>query len=169
MPIILLKPIGKGKFNLKSIKGLVEKELRAEAKEQLKLLQKPTDSWKGSKPRFKSIVIATPKQIGAHTFADLGTEGGKKFMWLDEGTKVRWAVMSGDWRSKTRVGSWKSGGGKGRVVIYGRGAMMKRKMKARPGIKARGWTKLATQERKIPFRNRMARMFKIYAANLGRW
>jgi len=163
-PIILLRPIGHNKFRIKGIKTLIMKELKDEAHLQKLILAEPTKTWRGAKPRFVSIVIATQDQIGAHTYADQNSEGGKKFMWLDEGTKTRWALMSGNWSSKTRVGSFRAGAGAGRPVIVGRKAMLKRKMKARPGIKARRWTEMARKNRLTPFRNRMVAMFKVYAA-----
>jgi len=162
--IILLRPIGMHKFALTGIRRHVEAALKAEAEEQVKQMQKPTSTWKGDKPKFVSIVIKTADQIGAHTYPDVTSLGGKKFMWLDEGTSVRWALMSGNWRSKTRVGSWKSGAGAGRVLFAGKKAFKRRKMQPRPGIKARRWTKMAHKERTKPFRDRMVRVFKVYAA-----
>jgi hypothetical protein len=55
------------------------------------------------------------------------------FGYLDQGTRVRRAVMSRDFVAKTRPGSLKSGPGRGGVVFIGRNVN-------RPGIKARNAT-----------------------------
>jgi hypothetical protein len=172
MPAILLRPQNprgfRGGKGLKGIKTKIMAELMAEGKEISKAMQQPTETWKGSKPRFKIIRISSSQQIGVHVYPDRTSLGGQKYVWLDEGTRIRWAVMSGDWRSKTRVGSWRSGSGGGRVIIVGRKAMNRRKIKARPGIKARGWTKMARKQREQPFRRRMRRVFEVYARSWAR-
>lgn len=58
---------------------------------------------------------------------------------LDEGTDIRWALLSGDWRSKTRPGFIGSGPGAGRVLMRG-GLMKKAGIPPGPGIEARGWS-----------------------------
>lgn len=58
---------------------------------------------------------------------------------LDEGTRVRWALLSKDWRSKTRPGFIGSGPGAGRVLMRGR-KMRKAGIPPGPGIKPRGWS-----------------------------
>ncbi len=59
------------------------------------------------------------------------------YSYVSRGTRIRWALMSRDWQSKTAPGRFRPGPGRGRVVIAGRGAMQRRGIAARPGIKAR--------------------------------
>ena len=60
------------------------------------------------------------------------------WVWLNKGTTERWAVMSGDWKSKTSVGTLSSGAGAGGVVRRGKSQMVAPK----EGIKARKWIPL---------------------------
>jgi hypothetical protein len=64
---------------------------------------------------------------------------GEIYFYISEGTSIRWALMSSNWRSKTRPspGGLKAGAGRGRVVIAGRRAMTARGIAPRPGIKGR--------------------------------
>ena len=64
---------------------------------------------------------------------------------LDGGTKIRWALLSRGWQSKTRPGFVGSGPGAGRVLMRGR-AMRKAGVPAGPGIKARGWSKIIAKK-----------------------
>lgn len=63
------------------------------------------------------------------------------FHFLNKGTKVRYALMSPDWKSKTKPGRMRSGSGQGRLVLVSRRKPWRRSRKRwpRPGIKARGW------------------------------
>ncbi len=62
-----------------------------------------------------------------------------KWFWLNKGTKVRHAVMSKDWQSKTRPGDLMSGPGEGDVVFVS----MKINL---PGIAKRGWSEIIVKE-----------------------
>lgn len=73
---------------------------------------------------------------------------------LDEGTKVRWALLSKDWRSKTRPGFIGSGPGAGRVLMRGR-KMRKAGIPPGPGIKARGWSGVIAEKHKPIFERDM--------------
>jgi hypothetical protein len=79
----------------------------------------------------------------------INSKTGFRFIWVDgeiysyvsEGTSIRWALMSRDWRSKTRPGRIPPGAGRGRVVIAGRRAMMARGIQPRRGIEGRKFDK----------------------------
>jgi len=58
--------------------------------------------------------------------------------WVDRGTRIRYATMSGDWKSKTRPGVMASYGGRGRVLFVSR-------KRPRPGIVARNFTDTITR------------------------
>ena len=60
-----------------------------------------------------------------------------KAFYLDQGTKIRWALMSKDFRAKTQSRSLRSGSGAGEVVVAGRSRMQKLGIPPRPGIKPR--------------------------------
>jgi len=71
---------------------------------------------------------------------------------LNEGTDVRWAVMSSvpAWQSKTRPRVVSSRPGAGHVVVRGRGMMNKLKIEPRPGIEAREFAPtIAAQTQKL--------------------
>lgn len=70
--------------------------------------------------------------------------GIKKWVWLDQGTRVRYATMSGNWQSKTRQRWFGSGRGRGHVLFV-------RRKYPRPGIEARGWSESLTLTRKNAF------------------
>lgn len=55
------------------------------------------------------------------------------YFFLDKGTRVRRALLSPDWKSKTQPGSLKSGKGRGRVLVINKKFNF-------PGIKARDFS-----------------------------
>ncbi len=96
--------------------------------------KKTTATWKGSKPNFDQLVSLAGG--GPTLVIEVnGGHGADKWFWLDRGTKVRYAVMSRNFRAKTSVGKLSSGSGRGGLIFVNK----KRPM---PGIKARGWTVL---------------------------
>ena len=62
--------------------------------------------WSGEKPSM----IKKVSTRGADAYAEVSTrgrtgeEGNRKLLWLDDGTSIRWAVMSNPFRPKTRRG-----------------------------------------------------------------
>jgi len=63
------------------------------------------------------------------------------FRYLDEGTRIRWALLSRDWRSKTSPGGgYQSGSGQGHVWLKGRNSILSAGLSAGHGIEARNWT-----------------------------
>ena len=52
--------------------------------------------------------------------------------WVDRGTRIRYATMSGDWKSKTKPNVISSYAGRGRVLFVSR-------KRPRPGIEARNF------------------------------
>lgn len=131
----------------------IEMALKAEGKEQVRLLETTTKTWKGAKPRFKSTVNFDPAQAYVISApSDPGSEGGKKWWWLELGTRVRYATMSRDFRAKTTRGELGSRAGKGHMVFVSR-------RHPRPGIKARNWRAAILKLRKRPFRDAMRAAF----------
>lgn len=114
-------------FNMQAVK-LAEKAALDEAQKQaLVLVNKTTSTW-DTQPRF------TARRV---TNADGGSviivSSSMVWMWLDQGTKVRYAVMTKGFKAKTKVGVLYSYQGAGKVGTVNT-------KKPRPGIKARGWS-----------------------------
>lgn len=103
-------------------------------------MRKTIATWAGEKPTFEDTVSLK----GGDAVVEVQPEGSEiavwKWIWLDKGTKIRWALMSGGWASKTTPGVRNSGVGAGHVIIVGKRAMTKRGIAARPGIEARNWS-----------------------------
>lgn len=157
MPVTMVKRIGKRlpkKANLEQLKA----EIRRTAMDTAKFVQKSYEvtvvTWV-SRPTFPIIDIYTPDMIGF----TVGYEDNI-YKFLDWGTDERWALMSDDWTSKTSPNSMFSGAGSGHAAIRGMGAMTKHGLAARPGIEARGWTKMIIQNNKLYFKVKMKDAFR---------
>ncbi len=139
----MLTSIKPEKMNIKVFEEGILEALKQEGKEEVPLFSETTAPWKNP-PGFGTEVSSTANKAQAVT----GPIGSKlqvnKWLWLNLGTKVRHALMSGNWRSKTTPGVLRSGGGGGRVVKVS-------KRIRRPGIKAREWTILIAKSRQKPF------------------
>lgn len=161
-PTILFKPLRAPKFDLEGIKTRLRTAIREEGSEMKILMQKTTETWK-HKPTFRKEVLYTADQIGVNVGPDLDTLKGRVWMYLDGGTKIRWAVMSSNWKSKTRTGWLGSRRGKGRMLFAGRRFMQGRNIKARPGIKARKWSEEVRRIRVPKFSAKLKRTFDLLA------
>ena len=145
--LVQIKAIKPKVMNLKRVREELLKAAEAEGRVTQKLYGQIVATWQGDKPFFESLI-----EVGANDVTILTGPNGsemaiKKFKFLDEGTSVRWALMSSDWQSKTRPGVLKSGRGAGRVIVVGKRWMRR----PRPGIKARGWTEKIGKQRHKPF------------------
>lgn len=157
------------KFDLKGITKGLRRALEEEAKEHRRLLNLTTRSWTGTKPRFQSENVVSKQRIYTATAprgSKFGGRGASKWWWLEEGTRTRWALMSPNWRSKTRRAQLRSRSGRGRVLIAGRKAMSRRNIRARPGIRARNWRAEVNRRRSRPFKTRLSREFALQAKNI---
>lgn len=158
------KEIKPQRLKVDAIRLTLLNELRKEGKDQVKKLNETTSTWKGAKPTFKTLT-GLSQTLGGGASVATGPagndEGVNKWNWLNGGTKVRWALMSGNWKSKTSPGKFKSGGGRGRVVVIGR----RRMARPQPGIKPRGWADKLQKQRKKPFTNRMIKAMNRAAKN----
>jgi hypothetical protein len=152
---IFLKAIKPAKLQVGRIRLELLNELRKEGTASKKELRKTVVTWKGAKPTFEDEISLAGNDATLVVHPAGSEEGISKWHFLEAGTRVRWALMSGNWKSKTKPGSFKSGGGRGRMVFAGRKAFKRRGMKPRPGIKARGWTTKLMKERKTKFASNM--------------
>jgi len=149
--LIQVKGIKPAKMRVDNIRFEMMRELEKQGKETEREFEKTVESWKGDKPKFESLTNLTGSDAELLTGPTGNKKALDKFKWLDEGTGIRWAVMSKDWQSKTRRRFVGSGSGRGRVVIMGRRAMQKRHIAPRPGIEAREWTPTIQARRKPKF------------------
>ena len=154
---VLFKGIKAKRLQSDAIVAELKKGLQKEGKEQRAILSQTTATWSGEKPEFESLTSVDADGVTIITGPTGSEKAVNKFVWLDKGTRIRWALMSSDWNSKTKSGSFRSGRGRGRVVIAGRRAMRRRNIQARPGIQARGWTEKLQKQRKRPFQSAMVK------------
>lgn len=127
MTTISLKPIKPKNLNTKAFEAGVNKGLDRIAK----LIQ---GDFNETQRTFKRKF---PVKIDKGDYWRLIFVDSDIYGYVSRGTRIRWALMSRDWRSKTAPGRFSPGPGRGRVVIAGRGAMQARGIRPRPGIKAR--------------------------------
>lgn len=151
--VFLVKGIKPSRLSIDAYRLEILNQLRAEGRTQKKELDKTTKTWRGEKPKFETLVgLERPPGSASVLTGPSGSDKAvNKWVWLNEGTRIRWALMSKDWKSKTRPRWFGSGRGGGRVVIAGKRAMMRRGIRPRPGIKARGWTPDLQKRRRRPF------------------
>lgn len=153
--VFVVKGIKPNKLKVKEVRLEILNALRAEGRDVVKELRKTTATWSGEKPDFEAIIGLSGEDASVFAGPTGSEMGAKKWRWLDAGTRIRWALMSRDWRSKTRPGFVGSGPGAGRVLLAGRRAMTRRNIAPRPGIQARGWSELIQKRRKRKFRDRI--------------
>jgi len=114
-------------------------------------MKKPTRTWQGDVVFETNVAIgAVAGGKGKSGIAILVTTEDKRYKFVDEGTKVRYATMSPNFRAKTKVNSLTASAGRG-------GMLFVNKKRPRPGIKARGFTKLVQKKWQPEFEDRMDR------------
>jgi len=130
-----LKSMGKTE---KQLHKATRKSAEHLGKETTKLYAGTARTW-NNKPDFTVEINGRADRIEVLAGTD-----SKIYGYVDLGTRVRRAIMSSDWRSKTKPGSLKSGAGRGSVVFIS-------KKVNRPGIRARGFSEKIKQkiERKV--------------------
>ncbi len=107
--------------------------------------QKTTRTWK-NEPEHKVIFKQTKQRISSLNITD-----NRIYFFIHGGTKVRRAVLSGDWISKTTPRFVGSGSGRGRVLFVS-------KKVALPGIKAREWTDVIAKDRAPKYKTNMEKL-----------
>ena len=114
---------------LRRVMAEVEKVLIKHGRQHLTQRGKVTRTWKEEKPNhFSTIDIGRDTAKMEITLA--GAHGADKWIWLDEGTSVRYATMTPGFIAKTKVRVIGSGAGRG-------GKMFVNRRFPRPGIAAR--------------------------------
>lgn len=115
-------------------------------------MAKPTRTW--STP----VVFKTEVTVGGARGGGKGRSGvaievttdDMRYKFVDLGTKVRYATMSPDFQAKTKVNSLTARRGRGGLLFIS-------KKRPRPGIKARGFTKLVQKKWEPAFKAAMER------------
>jgi len=156
MTTLLLKSIKPQRLKVDAIRLELLNALRSEAAAIKKEYRKTVQSW-DDPPSFDDAISLAKGDAVALVGPTGSQQQVNKFLWLDKGTRIRWALMSRNWRSKTRPGQLNSGPGSGRVIIAGRRAMQSRNIQPRPGIEARNWTDIIAQRRRRPFQRAMVK------------
>lgn len=153
--IFVTKKVKPTRLKVDTILNELRKAQRAEAAKIRRELEKTVATW-DDKPKFQQITDTSDGNffIGFDTDSDV-------WRYLDQGTQIRWAVMSADWESKTQPRRRRARQGQGNVVIAGRRAMQQRNIQPRPGIEPRNWTEDITRERTKPYRRRMEKALKV--------
>lgn len=157
--VISIKAIKPAKLKVDAFRLALLNALRAEGTEQRRTLEQTTASWTGDRPKFESLVSLAGGDATVLTGPTGSTQGVQKWQWLDEGTRGHYIrarrrptlrYRKGGFRSKTTVGSFKSGAGKAAT-----GPWRSPKIVWNPGIKERGWSGKLTKQRRDPFRERI--------------
>lgn len=148
---IKMRAILPRKFNVDLALALLADGVQTEGETQQKQYQKTTRTWR-RKPKHELEFSQTKREIKATNITN-----DKIYFFLHDGTKVRYAVLSRDWISKTTPGRLSSGPGRGRVLFIS-------KKHPRPGIEAREWTDIIVRDRKRPYRKNMQNVMKTIAS-----
>lgn len=151
-----VKPILPAKMQITKIRRELVKGLRDEGKDLQKDFEQTTATWGGEKPDFKPSISLASFSASVTVEPTGSKKGVNKWNWLNAGTSKRWALMSRNWKSKTKPGRLRSGSGSGMVVIAGRQAMQARNIRPRKGIKARGWSVKIGRQNTRRFQKRMS-------------
>lgn len=149
MPFAKLTAIGGVTVDLSASARFVnqlELLLNKYASDASELLLEPTRTWENHTVTFSREFKRDGVSIShiIYTTSDI-------YFYLNSGTSVRRAVLSKDWRSKTVPRELKSGAGAGRVVVVG-------KKIERPGIKAREWTSVVSDQLRPQFEKDMGEL-----------
>lgn len=147
--VVRVKPIVPAKMRIGRIRLELLNALRKEGRDLKKNFEETIATWDGEKPTFKPVVSLAGNDASVVVEPTGSKKGVNKWNWLNEGTRVRRALMSRNWKSKTKPGRLRSGSGAGQVIFISRRLN-------RPGIKARGWSKSIGRKNTRRFQKRMS-------------
>jgi len=136
-----------------SVAGMVAQMVQAgvkDAQNMVRDLDKTTKTWKGEKARFNSQIAVTPawnplassfpnRITTTVSLMEDSSRGAMKWKFLEGGTRVRYAIMSKNFRAKTRLRELNSWAGAGGALLTKSGKVVLAMKYPRPGIKARKW------------------------------
>lgn len=156
MAVLLVKQIKAKRFSLKGARQQFDNAIRRRATKVKNDYQKTTASWTGAKPSFviSRSVSARAGELGLLVGVGGGSdEGANKFLWLDEGTDVRFATMTRGFIAKTSPGMIGSRAGRGGVAYINPDKPM-------PGIEARRFTETIEKLHRRAFKRDMERALR---------
>lgn len=150
MTVYLAKGIKAKRLNIKGARAIFRKYVKRQKRKILKSFEETTRTWDEEKPTFKASeqVSSRASEVALLVGPSGDTHGANKWLWLDEGTDVRYATMTPDFVPKTRVGRLRAGRGKGGVAFINQ-------LQPKPGIEARGWTQLIEKKHRAQFKRAM--------------
>lgn len=141
---IIAKNFLPGSLSVKEVVGSVLAEFQnVQGPKAVNLFKKTTQTWNDPPGFVSKFNFAGGEAILWVVITGTDLEIWK-WVWLDEGTSVRHAVMSKDWVSKTTPGQLQSHAGQGRVVNINKNIV-------RPGIEPRNFAELITKEMELTF------------------
>lgn len=159
MARITIHPIIPKKMNLDAYRAAVTRALLEEGRTIQQEYEKISNGW-DSPVQYDGKLIVN-KLTAKITISTVDP----RMVFLDLGTSHRWAVMSSDFKAKTRPGVIGSRRGAGQVVIRGQVAMETRGIKARPGIKAREFSITIAKRREKPFERKVQNEITLASKN----
>jgi len=133
----------------------MSKELRDSAKEfsdyVIKDFDRVTAAWRGARPKWAIRYWTNQYQIGFQVSTDEGSEGGKKWVWLDLGTRKNYPIPKTPRPGVTLAfPSVYNAGSRPNSIHTGPassgGAIRFAKQVIHPGIVARNWTKMLEKD-----------------------
>ena len=161
MPSISMKVTGARTVNIALTKRAITKSVKKQADEIEKKFREISDNFKNHDVNYTQEVSDGGYTRTISTDADI-------MNWLNNGTSIRWALMSNDWSSKTRPNSTNVGAGSGRAVLRGQSAMQAKGMGARPGIEARNFDEAIQKESVSGFVNSMRNTMRAISISFWR-
>lgn len=142
-PVFLMKPVvPKSLFDEKAFRGKIAQALLQEKRRLIQLLNMTIATWDDPPKMVGNTAYKGGNPTVTAGPPDDGSFQSRKWMWLNQGTRVRYADLSSDWQSKTAPGVVHSGAGAGTVLRRGARA------KPHRGIEPRRWSEIiANMER----------------------
>lgn len=120
--------IPSGAMAMESVTKAINNVVIREAKTVRNQMARPTRTWQEHHPNFEVEINVSGGNFGVTVSTDSDV-----YFWLDQGTSVRYATMTEDFKAKTRVRNLNSRGGTGGLAYVSRRV-------PRDGIEARQWT-----------------------------
>src|SRR3990170_1600278 len=113
--VFQFKAVKPKQLSIGAVRTNILNALKDEGKHAVSLLNETIATWE-HKPTMTSEIGYKGGDVAMIAGPSGDMDAVKKWHYLDKGTRVRYAVMSRDWRSKTAPGRLRSGQGQGRVV-----------------------------------------------------
>jgi len=160
MAVAVFEPIRPKQLNEKAFRLAALNGMRKVGGKMKRDFQRTTQTWEGEKPTFDSAIGISKEGPLLVVGPSGSTLGALKWMWLDQGTRIRYATMSRDWKSKTKPGRIGANKGQGRKLYVNR-------QQPRSGIEARNWIGILSKKWETKFSEEMQKALNKAAADSG--